>query len=263
MQCRLFEDGAYSDCVVICGDDKYNLHKAILCTQSSFFAAAFRHDFKVRLSVAIRLFPFIRILTASCPRIQEKESGTVHLPNDDPAGVKCMLQYLYQRDYKVELPASKPKSTESANAKEAANTKDAVKLEVVCQHCERPHEAGSKRCGWCGADRGRLPGPTHLQHVSVYTLAHKYNVDGLKALSANRFEDVANVLWNHANFIEAVKLAYTEIPDKKDALKDAIVKILVTRPKLLKNPTIKGVLEETSLAFDVLMRFSDRGTLGA
>lgn len=37
---RLFETGAYSDLTITCGEDRYAVHKAIVCTRSPFFAAA-------------------------------------------------------------------------------------------------------------------------------------------------------------------------------------------------------------------------------
>ena len=187
----------------------------------------------------------------------------MHLAEDDPSAVECMLSYLYKRDYKVSLSADKPGTKGFTNTGAAINGKAIAQFEAACQHCEHPHQLGSRKCGWCGADRAREPCPTHLEHVLVYTLADKYNITGLQKLSASRFEDVANVLWGHVNFTEAVKYVYFGTTEKKNALKNAIVKVLVTRPKLLEDPAIKEVLEETSLAFDVLMQFSARGTLRA
>jgi hypothetical protein len=45
---RLFASGEYSDCTIICGQDRYRVHKAIICPRSTFFTAAFRRDMEVR-----------------------------------------------------------------------------------------------------------------------------------------------------------------------------------------------------------------------
>jgi hypothetical protein len=37
---RLCSSGQYSDFVISCGTDEYKVHRAIICTQSEFFASA-------------------------------------------------------------------------------------------------------------------------------------------------------------------------------------------------------------------------------
>ncbi len=44
---RLYRNGAYSDLVVESADKQYRVHKAVVCTRSSFFAAACEGPFKV------------------------------------------------------------------------------------------------------------------------------------------------------------------------------------------------------------------------
>lgn len=50
---RLFLSGKHSDLTVICGDDKYEVHKSIVCPRSEFFDAACRFG-KVRTSFRIQ-----------------------------------------------------------------------------------------------------------------------------------------------------------------------------------------------------------------
>ena len=44
---RLYSSGDYSDLVISCRGEEHNVHKAIVCTQSEFVAAACRIGFKV------------------------------------------------------------------------------------------------------------------------------------------------------------------------------------------------------------------------
>lgn len=44
---RLYASGEYSDLVISCRGKEYHVHKAIVCTQSGFLAAACHPGFKV------------------------------------------------------------------------------------------------------------------------------------------------------------------------------------------------------------------------
>ncbi|KAK2123122.1 hypothetical protein NOF04DRAFT_1350382 [Fusarium oxysporum II5] len=57
---KLYETGTYSDLIITCGNDTYQVHKAIVCPRSSFFTAACSGKFK------------------------EGQEGKINLPDDDP-----------------------------------------------------------------------------------------------------------------------------------------------------------------------------------
>lgn len=40
----LFNDSTYADLAVTCGDREWQVHKAIVCTRSSWFANAIKHE---------------------------------------------------------------------------------------------------------------------------------------------------------------------------------------------------------------------------
>lgn len=70
----LYKSSDYSDFKIICGNDVHKVHKAIVCSQSDFFAAACRFG-------------------------QEATNGEIRLQEDKPALVKAMIQYLYHLEY--------------------------------------------------------------------------------------------------------------------------------------------------------------------
>jgi len=73
---RLHSSGKWSDMVIKCGDRTWNVHKAIVCSQSAPLAAAFKHGFK------------------------EAETGEITLEEDEPEVVDLMIQFLYTSKYK-------------------------------------------------------------------------------------------------------------------------------------------------------------------
>ena len=53
-KCRLRRTGIYSDLVIKCGQLKLNVHRAIVCTRSEYFAAACKPNaFKVSGSCSV------------------------------------------------------------------------------------------------------------------------------------------------------------------------------------------------------------------
>ncbi|KAI5867909.1 hypothetical protein GGS23DRAFT_1228 [Durotheca rogersii] len=71
----LLQTGRYSDFSIQCGGRQFNVHRAIVCTQSPFFDVA-------------------------CSRgLDGINDGVVHLPGEDPAILEKVLQFLYSGYY--------------------------------------------------------------------------------------------------------------------------------------------------------------------
>lgn len=87
---RLFEDGRYSDLKVSCGKITWELHKAIVCSQCKFFAAACNSRPKVMSEN--------RSCWTKSDVDQESRTSTIILL-DDADAVHAMLQYLYKGTY--------------------------------------------------------------------------------------------------------------------------------------------------------------------
>ncbi|OWY49671.1 hypothetical protein AA0118_g5068 [Alternaria tenuissima] len=76
----LLESGDYSDFVITCGTDTYNVHKNVVCTRAGFFKGAER-------------------FTAG----QEGATAKADLSEDEPEIVKLLVQYLYEGEYDIKL----------------------------------------------------------------------------------------------------------------------------------------------------------------
>ncbi|EFE39124.1 BTB/POZ domain protein [Trichophyton verrucosum HKI 0517] len=103
----LFRDGSYSDMEIVCNGFTFKAHRAVVCTQSEFFSAAFKSDFK------------------------EAKSRTVELPDDDFETIERVLSFLYLQEYdenghlmaldsKAIVPSS---STDGSSAKDEKRTR--------------------------------------------------------------------------------------------------------------------------------------------
>ncbi|TID23401.1 Siderophore iron transporter [Venturia nashicola] len=73
---RLYRSGQYTDLTIICDGHTFNVHKSVICMQSSFFEKACKKN-----------------------AFMEGETGVVDLPGDDPAAVKAMLESFYLSSY--------------------------------------------------------------------------------------------------------------------------------------------------------------------
>ncbi|KAF2439775.1 hypothetical protein P171DRAFT_500463 [Karstenula rhodostoma CBS 690.94] len=80
VQKALLASGEYSDLVITCETKRWNVHKAIICPRSHFFAAAVRF-----------------------PVGKEKEDGVIDLPEDEVSRVEHMLTFLYTSEYEMTL----------------------------------------------------------------------------------------------------------------------------------------------------------------
>jgi hypothetical protein len=71
----LFQCGQYSDLTIVCGAKRYQVHRILLATRSTFFEGACRGGFR------------------------EAESGVIDLSEDDAEAVEHMIHYFYHMDY--------------------------------------------------------------------------------------------------------------------------------------------------------------------
>lgn len=99
------------------------------------------------------------------------------------------------------------------------------------------------------------PGNLHL-HAKVYALGEKYGIQPLKDLALRKFESEAQFHLHSDDFLQGIREAYTSTVETDRPLRDAVVAILRSNKELLKKDSVKEVLKETSLGFDLLLEFA-------
>src|SRR2546421_7789885 len=118
----------YSDLTITCGGRTFPVHRAVVCSQSAFFAKACDNNFKVWNTVFVppitsRLW---RNILLTGPHVQESITHVVDLPDDDPYILERFLLFLYTGNYEDgEYPVlNKPSSSATMNPEEVQEELD-------------------------------------------------------------------------------------------------------------------------------------------
>ncbi|KAK1994716.1 POZ domain-containing protein [Colletotrichum falcatum] len=130
----LFLSNKYADMTITCNGSTFKAHRAIVCSQSSFFDKAFSAPF------------------------MEAASGTIDLPEDDPTILRRLLEFLYTGNYDdgVTPMLGRPSAISMLQPDEVADELDAatdVESPVRRRKVPRKTRNGSKHPGRWAANR--------------------------------------------------------------------------------------------------------------
>lgn len=107
------------------------------------------------------------------------------------------------------------------------------------------------------------PPATNLTiHAQLYALASKYNVEGLAALAADKFERGVGRHWGTDDFLRAAREAYTSTDRANRRLRDAVLAAVKTHPELLGRAPVQDAIRGLELSFDLLMHMRGDGNSG-
>lgn len=232
--------GEYSDLAVKCRGTTYNVHKAVVCSQSEFFAAACRwkgggssQTVKRRRGAGGRASSDL-----ATDQDLEDEVRVVDLDDDDPVAVWAMVQYLYH----LKFPNLTAKLIGKIWGTDEART-----------HEEAPDWA---------YDGGRLtPWGCLHQHAKIYSLAEKYGISSLKLFVIAEFAERVDVPVSRApdEFIRCVREVYTGTPERDRGLRDLLRAALVDRMRVVETKAFQDfMLESPQLSLDLLLAFYKR-----
>ncbi|KAL5115328.1 hypothetical protein ACEQ8H_006773 [Pleosporales sp. CAS-2024a] len=238
----------YSDLTITCGDDVHKVHKLVVCARSGFFQCAERFG-------------------------KEAESGVIDLPEDEPAIIKLLLEFLYTSEYTPHLP---PYKTAEELAKESipqnlktifpheCNHRTRCRAVLCCHHtCNVECDDGGDCSVWV-CDICCPPNPDSiipsggaaqlLLHSKLYTIARKYHVPGLAELAGDKFSRACGKHSNDDMFVTAIKHAFTTTLDSDVGMRKRVYRVLVDNPQLIVKGNIKEFLQaHPALMYDVLV----------
>jgi hypothetical protein len=208
---RLHESGAYSDLKIVCGSDTYNVHKAIICPQSSFFRAACQPGrFQEGTTNVINI-------TASSGRNKPIEPTEPIQPTEptEPTG-----------------PTEPTEPTEATEATESdvmpefdwdldVETTASVKLMI---HYFYHHDYLEKET--TQTDGVTVHEALLDEHVRMYAMAEKYGVLGLKSVALTKFCGERTRLVTEQRVVTATVIAFNAVPSSDKTLQRTVLKLL-------------------------------------
>ncbi|KAF2139171.1 uncharacterized protein K452DRAFT_300717 [Aplosporella prunicola CBS 121167] len=192
---KYLQPGKFSDLKVRCSDDiMYDVHKAIVCSQSRFFEQACNpaHTFK------------------------ENATGVIELKNEDADAVRALLQFMYYCGYETPSETGNPGDRSSApSSSSSSKINRANDFEFYTNWRKR------KR-----APATTSPSLTEmLFHAQMYGLSGFYGIDALAPYAKQRFEACVDERagWKEARFARVVELVYATTPARNRGLRDMVV----------------------------------------
>ncbi|KAI6758241.1 hypothetical protein HG530_010481 [Fusarium avenaceum] len=289
---ELFKTGDYSDLTIVCGDDRYKVHKAVVCPRSPFFKKACDGN------------------------VEESQTNEVKLPDDDPVAVRMMIEYLYRHTYTPPLTNAHDSTINTELSPTSQSDKRKIDMELweassvgnkriktldsPNPSIDTPTRTGTSASrGGMGRDRGRggreatslssrvtqptqspglsidpvpTPNPPSPSppvagsnqpptanlclHAKVYALGEKYGIGYLKLFALQRFEAEVEDHLQSKDFLLAIEEAYTSTVQENRRLRDAIAKTIKRNCHILKSPSVQATVKSTELGFDLLMKFA-------
>ncbi|KAK5005799.1 hypothetical protein LTR28_007268 [Elasticomyces elasticus] len=267
---RSLQSEEFADLEVRCGPYHFKVHKVLLCTRSPWFAAACRKDaFKEGEEGIITL--------KSIDEVSEGDKDTA----DDPEAVRLMIHYFYHLDYLGDkngnstreappVPTDPESSSDTdieynrcAGKKKSKKAKKCVKsyarwpaksdCGVIEVYDAKPKSSPESPSSDMSATNN---GGDLVMHAKLYSLADKYGVSGLKALSRAKFKASIHDNWNGPELASATLVAYTSTADEDTDLRRVVADNLMSHlSTVLRKPEVACAIDEVGgLALDLLRR---------
>ena len=191
---RLLETGQGSDMTVTCKGKVFKVHSAIVASRSDFFATACWGGFKV----SVELWHYrdkVNYLTR-----QEAENHCIDLPDDDPAAVGAMLQYLYTLTLR--------------------NDVHDVHDDCISENREEQSLTGSDE------ELGQLLYPQLVFDIAMYRMGDKYGIPDLKDLTSDTFAITLEWYTEHISaraLAALIRLIYDSTPESDPGLRHPVL----------------------------------------
>ncbi|KAF1945593.1 hypothetical protein EJ02DRAFT_368897 [Clathrospora elynae] len=229
----LLDSGKYSDFIITCHGKTWNVHKAIVCSQSDPLEAASRFG-------------------------KEAIEDKIDLPEDDPEIVAHMLRFMYERDYRLpseDVPGphwtrlvwsrtdaaiekkevriienflwewvtptylleAHPERKQTSNGKVLQMRYGSLRFHEFAEQIEAIHN-DKQKAQWpvCAHDLST--------HAKLYSIAEKYFVKGLKVTVREKFKACLNSSFAGKTFYHAAEIVFSTTSDTDTGLRELVAK---------------------------------------
>lgn len=189
----------------------------------------------------------------------------IDLPDENPAIVKLLVQYLYEGEYTVPRATTPPHPTNSDPEAHVCveHYRRGQKGDLdICYHgrffntCSTP--CHSRFCVLPEAPAPNEPDDDHnplLIHAKVYVAAIKYDVAGLEAVVEQEFMQACDDRYDRPSFAVAARYVFENTPENDRGLREIVTKTVVKHGHdLLKKPDIFALVTQFSSLATAIIR---------
>jgi hypothetical protein len=175
--------------------------------------------------------------------MKEATTGTINLDDDDPLMVAKMIDFLYKTRYDDDRAIDEEVLPDIADQHSA-----------VTPHASSTVEAQDHQSAITAPQPTEyIKGPL-VTNAKVYILGDKYDITSLRDAASRKYKEKLKDMWNHHTFAESAKIIYDNIVSENDALKEAIIEVIVKNmSQLLKRDDFLSTLRSNGdIATDLL-----------
>ncbi|KAI0114527.1 hypothetical protein GGR51DRAFT_556389 [Nemania sp. FL0031] len=186
LKARLLNIREFSDFTLVCHGREFELHKAIVCSQSSVMANALRAG------------------------SQEATTGVLHLPFDIES-VKHLIEFMYTGDYQLSPDPALELLSSSIS-------KDSPRTENGLMSASKQATESSKLDSSNGTSEGAIPTSVADRltcHTRMDSVASYYDIPALSALARAKVDDILVNEWSADAFCGLIQESLDSTSDQK------------------------------------------------
>ncbi|KGQ06615.1 Speckle-type POZ protein-like protein [Beauveria bassiana D1-5] len=174
---HLLKSGQFSDLTLVCRDQEFNVHKAVVCAQSQVLAAAIREPF------------------------QASKTGKIVIEEYDTDTVEQLVEFLYTGDYRPQPHQAEEKRDDTEPEE---NLVQQMLVTSIADSSDRQAE---------DASQDPAPDEDLVQHVLVNSIADYYGIRALADLSKEKLRHAAQIVKNKSLLLDAETVALSRTGD--------------------------------------------------
>ncbi|KAM3469872.1 hypothetical protein MY5147_006751 [Beauveria neobassiana] len=174
---HLLKSGQFSDLTLVCRDQEFNVHKAVVCAQSQVLAAAIREPF------------------------QASKTGKIVIEEYDTDTVEQLVDFRYTGDYRPR-PHQAEEKRDGTEPEE--NLVQQMLVTSIADSSDRQAE---------DASQDPAPDEDLVQHVLVNSIADYYGIRALADLSKEKLRHAAQIVKNKSLLLDAETVALSRTGD--------------------------------------------------